>query len=676
MRNLNINSHQEYLNYILNYPEEVDLFVDKFTINYTYFFRNYEVFEKLKQLILSNEFKFNQHSPIYIWSCPCASGDEPYSIAILLDQIKKVVKNFPDYKIIASDIDTRALGIARDGVFGEYAVHEIPKAYLQQYFTKSQSDTGPRYTIRKDIKDKVEFLKEDITVGHKINQKYKIIFCRNFLIYLEGSTREKFLRILENRLLPDGILVLGKTETIRASNHGFEITDVPNRIYSKRLYAKERLVREKPDFPIKTQERKRERQLIPHVIPKPSKIKPLNSALVRNKIKLNPDLIKREDKDNRIKTVPKRKKPLEKQEKVISVSQNHIIKETPKSYLKILPKSPQISIENQNQNIIVNIEEKNKKEELIKRMEKLIQREKQVEKNQEFLEQSKKQLDDQIEKIEQREKRLDQQIDFVEQRESEMEQREKQVEHLIEQIAQKAKLFVRREKKLQLREKRLNLLDDQLELLDKNENGLARQMDLQIEKLSDPVDIYADERADRITKPNTRGELVIPVGYFALINLNNTEEFSNKFSIIGLGSGIACLFVDKLNKVYAMSNILLPSSSSSKDGAHLRVPHQFADTSVKDLYNNMLYHGADKKNIKAILIGGSKLSYDHGAPISENINVVKNELSSLHITVEHEELGGLSERQIVYETTLDSLFIKKSWEKNYRKIKKIEPVSA
>ncbi len=555
-------------------------------------------------------------------------------------------------------------------MFGEYAVHEIPKAYLQQYFIKSQSDTGPRYTIRKDIKDKVEFIQEDITVGHKINQKYKIIFCRNFLIYIEGSTREKFLRILENRLLPDGILVLGKTETIRASNHGFEITDVPNRIYCKKLYAKERLVMEKPYIPIKTQERKRERQLIPPVIPKPSKIKTLNSTLVKNKIKRKEDQIKRKDKDDRIKDVPKRKKPLEKQEKIISVSQNQIVKETPKSFVKILPKSPQINVEYQNNNKIVNIEEKNKKEELIKRMERLVQREKQVEQNKKFLTQNKKQLDKEIERIEQREKNLHQQIEFVEQRENEIEQREKQVEHLIEQIAQKAKQFVRREKKLELREKRLNLLDHQLELLDKNENELVRQLNFQIENLSGPVDIYADERADRITKPNTRGELVVPIGYFALINLNNTEEFSNKFSIIGLGSGIGLILKDKINKVYAMSNILLPSSNSSKDGAHLRVPHQFADTSVKDLCNNMLYQGANKKNIKAILIGASKLSYDYGAPISENINVVKKELKDLNIVVEHEELGGLSERQIIYETTLESLFIKKSWEKTYRKIKK------
>ena len=117
-----------------------------------------------------------------------------------------------------------------------------------------------------------------------------------------------------------------------------------------------------------------------------------------------------------------------------------------------------------------------------------------------------------------------------------------------------------------------------------------------------------------------------------------------------------------------MSLISLPSSSASKKGYHLLFPHTFVDTSVKDLFNNLLYNGANRDDITALVVGGAKLFLDYDMTYQENINTIKKELQSLEIEIDAEVLGGLSEREILYDTINDSLFVKKSWEFQYRKI--------
>ena len=182
MKHLNLEYHQQYIKYIKSNPEEIDLFLDKFTINYTYFFRNYSVFENFEKFI--KIYAKDLKRPLRIWSAPCATGDEPYSIAMILDQLKKQNSNFPYFYIVASDIDTNALKIAKNGIYGEYALHETHQSYVTSYFSKQNTNLGPKYILNKEIKEKVEFIQEDIIKGHRKDQKYDVIFCRNLFIYI------------------------------------------------------------------------------------------------------------------------------------------------------------------------------------------------------------------------------------------------------------------------------------------------------------------------------------------------------------------------------------------------------------------------------------------------------------------------------------------------------------
>jgi chemotaxis methyl-accepting protein methylase len=236
MRHLNLNV-DEYIEYIQKNPIEADLFLDKFTINYTYFFRNLSVFENFEKFIKIYVKEYKK-SDLKIWSAPCATGDEPYTIAMILDNLKKMDKNFPDFTIFASDIDTNALKIAKEGIYGEYAVHEMPKHYLNAYFTKKVTELGPKFTLCKSIKDKVEFIQEDIIRGHSRSNVYDVVFCRNFFIYINHMARENLLRNLDKRIFDGGLLVLGGSENIPRENSIFNTVSIRDHFYIKNLYGK------------------------------------------------------------------------------------------------------------------------------------------------------------------------------------------------------------------------------------------------------------------------------------------------------------------------------------------------------------------------------------------------------------------------------------------------------
>ena len=183
------------------------------------------------QSSLYYKMQFSQE-PIRIWSCPCASGEEPYSIAMILDNLKNQFMNFPNYKIIASDIDFNALQKAKKGIYPT-STENIPSLYKVKYFTKEKEASRYKYILSEEIKEQVEFISEDVTKGHKYSYKYDVIFCRYLLIYFNREKRKEFLNIIENHLEVGGLLILGKTETLFQSNSNLKLIDPKSHIYMK-----------------------------------------------------------------------------------------------------------------------------------------------------------------------------------------------------------------------------------------------------------------------------------------------------------------------------------------------------------------------------------------------------------------------------------------------------------
>ena len=293
MIRVNCGTLESYYNYLLENSSETNKFFDCFNINYSVFFRNFDVFIQFEKILLSSLYLSNgdinsdlipnperqyrsiscknpshndqnksnlikkgkkdyldqnlyqtslykkiwnssgSKKPINIWSCPCATGEEPYSIAMILDNLKEQIPKFPQYRIIASDIDYDAINRAKKGIYNEDSTREVSKFYEDKYFKIEKENFGFSYSINEGIKKQVEFIIEDVTRGHQTPLKYDIIFCRYLLIYISRKTREEFLNIIRSRLNPGGLLILGKTEVLNHFQGNLKLIDSYNRIYMK-----------------------------------------------------------------------------------------------------------------------------------------------------------------------------------------------------------------------------------------------------------------------------------------------------------------------------------------------------------------------------------------------------------------------------------------------------------
>jgi|SRR5271157_77290 len=278
MLRLKITDYGSYLQYLNNYPQEIQKFVQAFTINVSNFFRNPEVFNRVQELIytimeqtgcidplnrlratsiqhassmlaqnghdlfqnleklsLYRKIKQRRSSLLNLWSCACAGGQEPYSIAMMLDQITRTNPDFIKYRIIASDIDKEAIEEALAGVYSEDSMKEMGQLYKLTYFSKFKGQFGFKYTISDDIKNQVTFLNEDVIKGHKMQERYDIIFCRYMFIYIERIQRDRILDVFFNHLNDGGLLVVGKTETLFNTYEALKLIDSRNHIYIKQV---------------------------------------------------------------------------------------------------------------------------------------------------------------------------------------------------------------------------------------------------------------------------------------------------------------------------------------------------------------------------------------------------------------------------------------------------------
>ncbi len=664
MKNLNLNYYQDYIKYIRENPVEIDLFLDKFTINYTYFFRNYNIFKNFENFV-----KFyvkHTNRPLRIWSAPCATGDEPYSIAMILDQLKINNKDFPDFEIVASDIDPAALKIAKEGRYGEYPIHETPDIYLKTYFSRNDTELGPQFNLSEDIKKKVEIVQEDITKGHQKGGKYDIIFCRNFFIYINQFAREKVLQTIESRLYDGGLLILGGSETLPSKTSNFKSINMRDRFYIKNFSTQNTTFKNKVSNLFKN-----------HKFSEIEIIKPMETNLKRKTVKDGNSIHKKAQ----IKSMSK------DFSKPINVSGSKITKrmEKPEIEIENLNKLEGIETEVKITGIDINNgvngnSYKSQNNQLKEPMnnnineskisalkhweKKLRQRELLLEQREKAIEERITYIDEKYNKIERERKNLNELVKELKDKEEEVKDRIEILEHLTKRVDQRERLIEQKEKQFEHRIRKAGDYTRQILLNEVQINSGSKDP---IEK-EDSFNAYEEKRMDRIDKPNEKKELNIPMGYYGLINSFDKNEHATKFVIKNLGSGISLILRDPLNNIFALSHISLPSSSASKQGYHFLFPHTFVDTGFKDLYNNILFHGGKKSNIRALIAGGAKLFLDYDMTYQENIDAVKAQLKNHEIELEAEDLGGLSEREIIYDTINDSLYVKKTWEFEYRKI--------
>lgn len=209
--------------------EELQSLTNAMTVNETYFFREEYQFQCLVDSMLPEVVARKQPGElIRIWSIPSSSGEEPYSIAIYLNERWPNIASW-DVELISSDIDTSILEKARLGIYSPRSVQFLPKHYLQKYFVRK---TNGHYQICDDLRQSVDFTRVNINEPLDVReyQGFDIIFCRNLLIYFDDLSRRKAADVFFNALNPGGFICLGHSESMSRITSLFRVRKFPEAI--------------------------------------------------------------------------------------------------------------------------------------------------------------------------------------------------------------------------------------------------------------------------------------------------------------------------------------------------------------------------------------------------------------------------------------------------------------
>lgn len=212
MSRIGVKTADEYIELLKKDPNEKQRFLDFITINVTEFFRNPEMFDELKK-ILKNEV-IPKNKQLRVWSAACSIGAEPYSLAMIIDELNSSGKNY----ILATDIDTTILNKAKAGEYIGSEIKNVKPDKLSQYFTKTED----KYLMSPKIKSMVTFKKHDL-IQDKYEGDFDLIVCRNVVIYFNQDIKNEIYKKFSESLKKGGLLFVGATESIyNYRDFGFE----------------------------------------------------------------------------------------------------------------------------------------------------------------------------------------------------------------------------------------------------------------------------------------------------------------------------------------------------------------------------------------------------------------------------------------------------------------------
>jgi len=218
LRELDISSFKEYVNYVFSkegQDNEVIHMIDVVSTNKTDFFREPVHFEFLSTIAVPEFYEETRGRGTFkVWSAGCSSGEEPYTIAISLDELKDKYPGF-DFSILGTDISSRILHTALDAIYKENRIEGVPLFLKRKYFLKSKDRTNPTVRIIPDLRKKITFARLNfMNNSYNINENFDVIFCRNVLIYFDRETQESVINKLCTKLKINGIFFLGHSESI------------------------------------------------------------------------------------------------------------------------------------------------------------------------------------------------------------------------------------------------------------------------------------------------------------------------------------------------------------------------------------------------------------------------------------------------------------------------------
>ncbi len=222
LRTLGIGSYKEYYDYVtktLGQNDELINMIDAVSTNTTHFFREANHFSYLTGYALPDLPNADTH--LRVWSAGCSTGEEPYTLAMVLSEHYE--HHNGDFSILATDVSTRVLQKAKQGIYDDELVQKVPKLIKRKYLMQGKGAQAGNWRIVPDLRKKIEFCKLNFMDSHYgIDGDFDIIFCRNVIIYFDWETKVRLMSRFHDHLAPGGYLFIGHSETLNGLNDDFK----------------------------------------------------------------------------------------------------------------------------------------------------------------------------------------------------------------------------------------------------------------------------------------------------------------------------------------------------------------------------------------------------------------------------------------------------------------------
>jgi chemotaxis protein methyltransferase CheR len=232
MRATGWSSVKDYVDFIQSEAgrEELSRMVDALTTNKTDFFREPAHFHFLREQILP-EYS-DPYRPFRVWSAGCSSGEEPYTLAMVLAHAFSDLRR-RDIRILATDISAKVLHRARDGIYSEEEVQDVPEGYRARYLQRVENarDGARRFQVRQELRDLVRVARLNLMDRWPMSGPFDLILCRNVMIYFDKGTRSRLLQRFAELLPEGGHLFVGHSESLSSMRH--QLTYVQPAVYRK-----------------------------------------------------------------------------------------------------------------------------------------------------------------------------------------------------------------------------------------------------------------------------------------------------------------------------------------------------------------------------------------------------------------------------------------------------------
>jgi chemotaxis protein methyltransferase CheR len=231
MKELNIQRLREYYECLTTKPArqaELVALLNEITIGETCFFRSQPQLEALRQVVLPKIIEIKSQSPIRrlrIWSAGCSTGEEPYTLSmLLLEELQRSLKDWI-IEILATDLNERSLEHAKNAVYGSYSTRNLSDYFRQKYFTA----VGDQLQVQPPVRSHVTFTRLNLSDDSRmiLMKSVDIVFCCNVLIYFDLASKRRVIQHFYNNLLPHGYLFLGQSESLYGVTDEFRLVHLP-----------------------------------------------------------------------------------------------------------------------------------------------------------------------------------------------------------------------------------------------------------------------------------------------------------------------------------------------------------------------------------------------------------------------------------------------------------------